>query len=306
MDNHRTPDILLVGNAKQHDLNTYVGGRNERIVKGVRSRPTIRDFYDVEYCSRGGLTLLVNGTEHQISAGDLYIVPPLAQAERHFTGDVTSAIYVGIKGINLNGYLKTLGFSQENVVFPHTVTDFCIECLENLIDSLDAYEHLIMDEPNEPLNVNLIKNNNYLNHLPYKNELRQTGYFSLFLSELMRIREMHIRPSEKESVQQQYIQSAKRYIEANYHLKITVDDIANHIGITRSYLFKLFRSELNISVQEYIIEVRMKNACDFLRQPNALIKNIATALGYDPFSFSRIFKKTIGMSPREYQQKYGK
>lgn len=302
----RETDILLVGNDKQHEINVYVGGRNERIVSGVISGPTIRDFYDVEYCTAGSFTLFLNGVPYEIKEGNLFIVPPLTRAERHFTADTSSAIYVGVKGLNLSGYLKTLGFSSENVIFPYRPTPFSIQCLQNLIDSLEVSESLILDKPTDPQIVQFIHNESFSNHTQYKNELRQSGLFSLFLSELMQIQETHLTNLPKESIQHKYLQSATRYIEANHHLKITVDDIANHVGITRSYLFKLFREEYDTSVQDYLIHVRMKSACYFLRQPGALIKNIASSLGYDPFSFSRIFKKTIGISPTEYQKKYTK
>ena len=53
---------------------------------------------------------------------------------------------------------------------------------------------------------------------------------------------------------------------------------------------------------DFYTRLKMKEACTLLRSTNDYIYQIAQKLGYsDPYYFSRIFKKVIGVSPREYQ-----
>ena len=60
-----------------------------------------------------------------------------------------------------------------------------------------------------------------------------------------------------------------------------------------------------MSMQDYLISYRMKKACDFLSLPQATISNVAYSVGYDPLTFSKIFKRTIGVSPTEYRKQLG-
>ncbi|TKC57159.1 AraC family transcriptional regulator [Pedobacter hiemivivus] len=53
---------------------------------------------------------------------------------------------------------------------------------------------------------------------------------------------------------------------------------------------------------DYFIHLKMQRACQFLYANETKIKTIALDLGYeDPFYFSRVFKRYIGMSPKQYK-----
>ncbi len=132
-----------------------------------------------------------------------------------------------------------------------------------IIESFKAYD--LTGEPE----INFSPNEAFSNHYSFEGDLRQIGYFNLFLSELMRIQGNDLELSSEKSIQQKHIDNAIRYIETSHLLGISVDSIAKYVGISKSYLFRLFREELGLSVQEYIIRVRMKSACNLLRQPDA-------------------------------------
>lgn len=297
-------DIALVGDEKQNDINIYLGGRNEYIVKDFHAGPFIRDFYDVEYCTRGNFILYADEKVYEISEGDLYIAPPHMMLKKHFTADISATAYVGAKGIKLSRYFKALGISSENILFPHKLTDTCKAHFERLIDSLEVCETLSVKNVTDIPVVDFVPNASLANNLGFEAELRQAAHFSLFLAELMSIRGANIKKRAEKTVQQEYIDAALRYIETNYHLDISVESIAKHVGINRSYLFRLFREEYGMSVHDYLIRVRMHAAREFLRQPNIQIKTVAASVGYEQFNFSRIFKRVIGMSPQEYRRKH--
>ena len=88
----------------------------------------------------------------------------------------------------------------------------------------------------------------------------------------------------------------------NYNFDINVDEVAKFVGLNRSYLYELFESNLGMSVQEFIIRTRMKMACSLLSDPDLSVKSIATAVRYDPISFSRVFKKIKKIPPSKYVQ----
>lgn len=100
---------------------------------------------------------------------------------------------------------------------------------------------------------------------------------------------------------QEYVWSAIRYIDAHYPENITVESLAENVGITRKYFYNIFRGLIHVSPREYIINYRMHRACELLRSHKFTVAQTAHAVGYgDGFHFSKMFKKIIGMPPSEY------
>ena len=100
-----------------------------------------------------------------------------------------------------------------------------------------------------------------------------------------------------------YMTTAIRYIKAHYVEDMSVDSVADHIGISRKYLFAIFKNNLGVSPKDYIIDYRIKKAIEFLRDENISVGNVAYSVGYkDPLTFSKMFKLKTGMSPSEYRQ----
>ena len=126
--------------------------------------------------------------------------------------------------------------------------------------------------------------------------------FTSLLYEFMSLLIKNVENDEKsENV---YLTTATRFIKAHYTEDISVDKIANYVGISRKYLFAIFKNSLKISPKDYIIEYRMKKACEFLKDKNLSISNVAYSVGYkDPLNFSKMFKLKIGVSPIYYREK---
>ncbi|MBE6592478.1 MAG: helix-turn-helix domain-containing protein [Ruminococcaceae bacterium] len=107
----------------------------------------------------------------------------------------------------------------------------------------------------------------------------------------------------EKSTENAYLTTARRYIKAHYSEDITVEQVASHIGISRKYLFAIFKKSLGISPKEYIIECRLKRAKEFLSDRELSVANIAYSVGYkDPLNFSKMFKLKTGSSPSEYRE----
>ena len=98
-----------------------------------------------------------------------------------------------------------------------------------------------------------------------------------------------------------YEEIAYNHIKAKYMEQIRVEEIAGMIGIDRSYLSRLFKKRYGVSVQDFLVDVRLSKAAEFLRQG----KNVsisAKLVGYeDVFNFSKMFKRKYGISPKEYK-----
>ena len=99
-----------------------------------------------------------------------------------------------------------------------------------------------------------------------------------------------------------YVQYAAKFIRSNYqHLKIS--EVAEYIGINRSYLTEIFTERMYMSPQEYLIHVRISKSKELLLQTDLPIYRIASEVGYeDQLSFSKIFRKRVGSSPMEFRR----
>ena len=93
------------------------------------------------------------------------------------------------------------------------------------------------------------------------------------------------------------------YIQENYAKPITIQSLCSSIGISQTYLSRLFRKHGNTTFNTFLTKCRIENAIRFIKEhPNTLLRDVAESVGYeDPSYFSRVFRKTTGLTPSEYE-----
>ena len=100
-----------------------------------------------------------------------------------------------------------------------------------------------------------------------------------------------------------YIKIAKEFINSHLCEKITIDDIARHVGLNRSYLQTLFKEHTNKTVIEYINSLRIEKACFIIRNYNLPIIDVAIDCGFHSRQhFMYTFKKYTGKTVGEYRK----
>jgi two-component system response regulator YesN len=103
------------------------------------------------------------------------------------------------------------------------------------------------------------------------------------------------------------IKKAVMYIKDNYNKKITLDDIAGYVGISKYYFSVLFKKEQEITFSSYLNSVRIEKAKQLLKNPKTTINDIVDTIGFnDTQYFSKTFKKFTGMTVTEYRAKFEK
>lgn len=107
-----------------------------------------------------------------------------------------------------------------------------------------------------------------------------------------------------------YINFIKKYISLHYMDEISLNEMAEILNLSRSYLSTLFKKEMGISFTEYLIQFRLNRAIEILKFEKLPLNNIAEMVGYPDYTqFSKIFKKYKGVSPKHYltsfQQEFG-
>lgn len=100
----------------------------------------------------------------------------------------------------------------------------------------------------------------------------------------------------------QLFQISKEYMHRNFSSEITADQLAAMENLSQSRYRAAFRKATGLSPSEYLMGLRIRNACTLLEQTDLSVQEVAAASGYsDPFYFSRIFRKNMGLAPSEYR-----
>jgi AraC family transcriptional regulator of arabinose operon len=92
------------------------------------------------------------------------------------------------------------------------------------------------------------------------------------------------------------------YLHKNVHAKLTLDQMADYAGLSRSHFVRLFKEQTQYSPMNYFIRLKMQHACMLLSLSDKSVKEISYDVGYEnPYYFSRLFKRVIGVSPSDYR-----
>lgn len=98
------------------------------------------------------------------------------------------------------------------------------------------------------------------------------------------------------------VSQAISFIEKHYDSKISLTSIAEHVGLSSSYLCRVFKEETGLNINTYINNLRMSKAIVLLGDKNSYIKEVAISVGFDDqLYFSRLFKKYYGVTPSQYR-----
>ena len=95
---------------------------------------------------------------------------------------------------------------------------------------------------------------------------------------------------------------AIEYIRENYHKPITLEEVADYVGISRVYLSQTFKKETNKNIWDYLAQYRLSKAKELLLTSNLKIYAIAELCGFgSPQYFNKIFKRLTGFSPYQFK-----
>jgi len=101
------------------------------------------------------------------------------------------------------------------------------------------------------------------------------------------------------------IQSAMDLIARDYRGKISIQILAESCSLSLRQFERKFKKYFNLTPQQFIIKMRINDACSLLRERSQSIGDIAIELGfYDQSSFTRQFKMAMSLTPLQYQKKF--
>ena len=230
----------------------------------------------IHYVTKGYGTFKFNGKVYNLKQGDIFILLKGMQVEYVASIDDPWEYYwIGFSGSNANEYLNRT-----------SITNSCVaNCKEN-----SKIQQIIL---------NMCEISKTYNPSSSDDILLLKELYSL----LYALIEEFPKPFEyKDKELHTYIQDALNFINSNYMHSITVQEIADYVNLSRSYLYKMFIKNLGISPQRYLINLRMYKATLLLKGTKFPIGEVANSVGYsDSLLFSKTFSKHFSMSPLNYR-----
>lgn len=110
---------------------------------------------------------------------------------------------------------------------------------------------------------------------------------------------------EEDSAYRYPAEVAHDYIVKNYMNNISIQELADFIGLSRSHLFRLFQDKYAMSPKKFLQNYRMSRAGNLLQGSDFSIAEVAERVGYDDaFQFSKLFNKYHNLSPTDFRQAY--
>ena len=102
-------------------------------------------------------------------------------------------------------------------------------------------------------------------------------------------------------VKQKIVSQAIQYMQEHLSQKITLNDLADYLNVSRSHLSRCFREEYQKSFQDLYNDLRIQAAIEYLQTGQYRISEIANKVGFDNYAcFYQFFKKYTGKSPKEF------
>ena len=104
------------------------------------------------------------------------------------------------------------------------------------------------------------------------------------------------------NINSKHISACKEYIYSHIKQRITIEDLADEIGVSANYLSRLFKKETGISVSSYIREKKIELAKNLLKFSEYSMSEIAYRLSFSSQShFIQQFRDVVGMTPKKYR-----
>ncbi len=95
------------------------------------------------------------------------------------------------------------------------------------------------------------------------------------------------------------------YIRENIDAPLRLDELATMAGLSRYQLDQRLRGLFGVTGGQYVVRARIDHACTLLRAGEDAISSVALACGYgDQASFTRQFRKSVGLTPSDYQKRH--
>jgi len=233
--------------------------------------PGVRDHYLMHYIISGKGVYQVGGRSYSLSKGAIFLSYPdesiFYQADEE---EPWEYCWVGFQGTEAKLLLDQTDLRADNPTIS-SVSDEVYKEMMRIYESRGSLPH---------------------------QAAFMTGALYQLLAVLIRDRRASVPHREGDCVRR-----ACEFIANSFALPISVEDVAAHVGLSRSRLYRLFMAEMKLSPVQVLTQYRIRQACVLLRRGDLSVKAVAASVGYEnQLYFSRRFREIMGTSPTQFAE----
>jgi AraC-like DNA-binding protein len=232
--------------------------------------PAIRPHYLIHYVLHGQGTYYVNGATYHICGGEGFLIHPgVTTLYCADDKDPWEYCWIGFDGYDVATILHSCGLSTTSLLFSDHSNG-------SLWDDLLKLIHIFTE---------------------------RSGNEFTYLGQLYRcFSHIYLDGIASKSIHETHIAKALDYVHNNYTYEISIADIAKYLSIDRTYLYKLFMTNVKVAPQQYLINYRLSIAQKLLRDTILSVTEISYSCGFrDTSSFDKHFKKHFLITPLQYR-----
>lgn len=225
--------------------------------------------YELYYLEQGQRDYFIEDKFFTVSAGEFVLIPP---GKLHRTG--------GKYGTRILIYFAEDFLRQ---AYTESMAEYLLKCFDNWL--------LIPDLTQRRICVDLLEEIEKTANIEQRQLL-----LGMLLLELSKCKKQELVSDRQCNI--------VAYINKHFAEIRNIEEIAERFFISKYYLCRIFRDNMQMTITEYINEVRIKYACELLDSGETTVSLIAEKCGFgSPSYFAKVFKKKMGKTPLEYREK---
>jgi len=257
------------------------------------------DFVEICYVFEGCGCHCVNDKRHLVSKGDLFIINYDMTHTFFRAADCEKLVTFNL--LLASSFLDNLqvdfsDFDSSSMSF--VFNDLWNACGDNEAFHLSLREQFEFDALFEKMNTENTKKKP-----GYKNIISAgvTEMLTMIMRHFSHYKQSDTAIQKKSAV----IESIKNYLHVNFSSGFDLEDLARKSFFSKNYLCKIFKEITGHTISDYMIRLRINEACEMLKDPNKKILSIALEVGFSDYkSFNVAFKRIMNISASEYRQQY--
>lgn len=242
----------------------------QRCTGPYETKPGIRSYYSLHYIFSGKGVFRTQNQEFHLTAGDGFMIRPFEIISyQSDADDPWEYAFVSLSGNDAENLIKAAGLEEK-----HT---FRVADEHGAQNALSRILELARSD---------------------------TAPLSLYSAALEFIACIPPRVTQRPPrVGGDLFHAAIAYIQNSYSFPISVEEIAQHIGVDRTYLFRLFKRFTNLSPQAYLRKYRVHKAKRLLLETDLTLEQVASSTGLNSATqLSKSFRELYGYAPGELRR----
>lgn len=237
--------------------------------------PYVRENYVIHVVTGGrGRYKTANG-EYELSGGSMFVIYPGEETVYSADdADPWSYMWIGFNGREAENVIREIGFLRESPVILINETEGIKAALERILEARQFTLAAAMKRSAAFYDILALM-------------MEQSSNDSIF----------------RDDPEDRYVSRAVEIISVSYAERVRIAEVADKLGINRSYLSSIFKRKMRMSPQEFLINLRLEKAAQMLRETKEPIGAIAAAVGYtDALAFSKAFKQKYDETPSDFRR----